>query len=154
MIDTMICNILPNICLNSLNMFTYYGCSVRFCMTINVHWFWLLILKAHHVRVQKNLHSLFGLWSKIHNGGPKVLTKQFFRNRSSDPSFESKFYADQEFQWKHGVKNKCLKDMMSTWDVLFSRFLLCGVNSMSLIHEQPDKISVYSWKYIYVPFYL
>ena len=76
----------------------YYGCSVKSRMTIDVHSFWLLILKAHHIRVQKNLHSLFGLWSKIHNGGSKVLTKQFFRNRSSDPSFEPKFYADQEFQ--------------------------------------------------------
>ena len=76
----------------------YYGCSVRSRMTIDVHSFWLLILKAHHIRVQKNLHSLFGLWSKFHNGGSKVLTKQFFRNRSSDPSFEPKFYADQEFQ--------------------------------------------------------
>ena len=76
----------------------YCGCLVRASMTIDVHLFWRLILKAHHIKVKKNLHFLFGLWSKIHNGSSKVLTKQFFRNRSRDPSFEPKFYADQEFQ--------------------------------------------------------
>ena len=76
----------------------YSKCSVRSCMTIDVDSFWLLILKALYIRVQKNLHSLFSLWSKFHNGGSKVLTKQFFRNRSSDPSFEPTFYADQEVQ--------------------------------------------------------
>ena len=98
------------------DLFSLYSrCSVRSRMTIDVHSFWLLILKALYIRVQKNLHSLFSLWSKFHNGGSKVLTKQFFRNRSSDLSFEPKFYADQEFQQKHSAKMKCLKDM--TWNV-------------------------------------
>ena len=71
----------------------YSMCSVRSCMTIDVHSFWLLILKALCTRIQKNLHSLFSLWSKFRNGSSGVLTKEFFRDRSSNPSFEPKFSA-------------------------------------------------------------
>ena len=97
-----------------INSVYYSRWTVRSRMTINVHSFWLLILKVLYIRVQKNLHSLFSLWSKFHNGGSKVLTKQFFRNRSSDTSFEQKFYADQEFQLKH---QKCKNQVFKRYDV-------------------------------------
>jgi len=53
-------------------------------------------LKANVFRVQKNLHSLFGSWSNIHNGGLDILTMLIFLKgiMTCDPSFCPKYNTD------------------------------------------------------------
>ena len=67
-------------------------------MAIDVH---TLVLTAdpESSSYEGSKKSAFPFWFvvKIQNGISKVLTKQCFRNRSSDPSFKLKFYADEEF---------------------------------------------------------
>ena len=94
------------------------------CMYFNVDKFWLQIHIALAYEIQKNLLSLFRTWSFCRHYVRNLLSKQFSEIWSSDHSFFSKFYTDQEYYQNYGSKMYRTWDIGNTMDLNIFRFSL------------------------------